>query len=118
MIVVRDVFQLRFGAAREAVALWQEALGTLRRSDAVRDARLLTDLTGQYYTLVFESSYDDLGAYEREMRSSLADPEWKAWYQRFVPLAEGGRREMFTVVGSGVPPLGTAAGAATATTRR
>lgn len=118
MIVVRDVFQLRFGAAREAVALWQEGIEFLRRSAAVRDARLLTDLSGQYYTLVLETTFDDLATYEREMRDSTGNPEWRAWYARFVPLAESGRREMFTVVGSTVPPLRTAAGAEAMTGRR
>ena len=108
MILVRDVFQLRFGAAREAVALWREGLEFLRRSGGARDVRLLTDLAGPYYTLVLESTYDSLSAYDRDMHEAMTD-EWRHWYARFVPLVQSGHREMFNVVGSEVPTLPQAA---------
>ena len=104
MILIRDVFQLRFGAAREAVALWREGLDFLRRGGLAKDVRLLTDLAGPYYTLVLESTYDDLSTFDREMHEAMTD-EWRAWYQRFVPLVQSGHREVFTIVGSEVPPL-------------
>jgi hypothetical protein len=110
------VFQLRFGRAREAVALWQEGLEILRRA-GVKDARLLTDLTGPYYTLVLETAHENVADFDASIHAEMADEEWRAWYARFVPLVEGGRREMFTVVGSQVPPLPTAAGRARAGTR-
>ena len=112
MILERNVFRLRFGAAREAVALWREGLGILRNSDALVDARLLTDLTGPYYTLVLEVTHDNLAAMEAAVRREGESAEWKAWYQRFVPLVESGYRELFTVVPSDAPSLpNTAAGA-------
>ena len=109
MILVRDVFQLRFGAAREAVALWREGLEFVRRSGVARDVRLLTDLAGPYYTLVLESSYESLTAYDREMHDAMGDDRWRAWYARFVPLVQSGHREMFSIVGAEVPPLPRAA---------
>jgi hypothetical protein len=118
MIVVRDVFQLKFGAAREAVALWQEGLDFMRQSDAVRDVRLLTDLTGDYYTLVLESTYDSLADYDATMRSSMGEASWKSWYARFSPLVDHGRRELFTVVGSVVPPAGAGQARAQSTVGR
>lgn len=108
MIVVRNVFQLRFGTAREALALWQEGLGFLRDASGVRDVRLLTDVTGPFYTLVLETSHDDLGRLEEDMRETFADPAWHAWYARFTPLVNSGHREVLSVVGSTAPPLPTA----------
>ena len=105
MILVRDVFRLHFGKAREATALLPEGLQFMRRSGEVREARALTDLTGPYYTLVLESTYEGLAAYEQSMGEGMSDPQWKAWYQRFTPLVESGYREMFTVVGADVPSL-------------
>lgn len=113
MIVVRDEFQLKFGVAREATSLFQEGMQFLRGSGAASDIRLLTDLTGHYYRLVLESTFADLATYEREMRAMMSDPQWKAWYARFIPLAQSGRREIFSVVGSAVPPLPSAATRAT-----
>ena len=109
MIVVRDVFQLKFGKAREAQALWEEGREFMRQGDKVKDMRLLTDLAGgPYYTLVMETAYDSLADFEGEMHEALND-EWRKWYQRFVPLVDGGHREIFNVVGKAVPPLPRAA---------
>jgi hypothetical protein len=100
MILVRNVFRLKFGKAREAIALCQEGLSVIRRSGMPGEARLLTDLTGPFYTLVLEMTHDSLADMEREARQEMGDQEWRAWYQRFVPLVESGYREMFTIVGS------------------
>ncbi|HEU4629353.1 MAG TPA: NIPSNAP family protein [Gemmatimonadaceae bacterium] len=118
MIVERNVFRLKFGAAREAVALWQEGLTTLRNAGATIDARLLTDLTGPYYTLVLELTHESLAAMETAAQREMDSPEWKAWYRRFVPLVESGYREIFTLVASAAPSLpGAEMGARAAGTR-
>lgn len=100
MIVVRDVFQLKFGAAREAVAVWKEGLSIIEGlSPKGASYRLLTDLIGaDYYTLVFESTYADMAEYERAGADVMGAKEWKEWYRRFVPLAVGGHREILNVV--------------------
>ena len=107
MILVRDIFQLRFGSARDAVALWQEGLQFIREGHGARDARVLTDLTGPYYTLVLETTYENLGEFESNGQRVMADARWREWYARFTPLVESGRREIFTVVGSSIPSLPT-----------
>jgi hypothetical protein len=97
MILVRDIFQLKFGKAREALAIWKEGTKILRKND-INVSRVLTDLTGQYYTLIMESTYDSLSAFDNAMKTEVASDEWKAHYQKFVPLVESGRREIFTIV--------------------
>lgn len=118
MIVVRNVFQLKFGKARDAIAVWQEGIGMMREKGIARESRLLTDATGPFYTLVMEETFDGLADIEREMQSITGDKEWRAWYDRFVPLVESGYREVFNVVGSSVPGLGSAASARAATAGR
>jgi hypothetical protein len=107
MIVVRDIFQLKFGKARDAIALLQEGLQFMRENsaNAPREARVLTDLTGQYYTIVLETVYDGLSAFETNAQSMMGDPKWKEWYARYTPLVDSGRREIFTLVGSAIPSL-------------
>jgi len=97
MILVRDIFQLKFGKAREALELMKEGKAILKKADYNVD-RMLTDLTGPYYTLVMESTYDSLTAYDKSMASESMSEEWKKIYQKFVLLVESGRREIFTVV--------------------
>ena len=97
MIVVRDVFQLRFGKAREARDLWKEGLKIAEKYE-MAPGRILTDLVGPAYTMVIETSYASLAEYEQTMSSALGMEEWREWYPKFVPLAESSRREIFTLV--------------------
>ena len=97
MIVVRDIFQLKFGKSRDAMAILKVGLNVIENSGHKPD-RLLTDMTGNYYTIVMESSFPSLADYESAISKSLSDPKWRDWYQKFTPLVESGRREIFTLV--------------------
>jgi hypothetical protein len=99
MIVVRNVFQLKFGKAREALAQWKDA-GKLfaRLGMPMERSRLLTDLTGPFYTLVHEMSLESLTEYEKLGQNVMGNEEWHRWYAGFSSLCEGGHREIFSVV--------------------
>jgi hypothetical protein len=84
MILLRDVFQLKFGKAREVH-------GETR-------SRAMVDLTGEFYTFVTEATYDSLAAFEKALKDVTARSEFRTWYQKFVPLVESGRHESYTVV--------------------
>ena len=98
MIVVRNVFQLKFGKAKDALALWKEGREIARRTGSVEKTRAMTDLVGPFYTLVMEEEFESLSAMEKAMERDMHVEEWKGWYQKFVPLVENGYREIFTVV--------------------
>jgi hypothetical protein len=100
MIVVRNVFRLKFGKSREAVALVKDGLAIQRKAMAGVDfsTRLLTDVTGPFYTLVLELTVADLATFEANAPRLFADKEWQANYQKMAPLVESGHREVFTVV--------------------
>ena len=95
MILVRDVFRLKFGKAREALAAWKE-MGEHARRVGMPPARILADLVGPYYTLVMETTAADLSTWEKEMRRGM-DEEFRALYQKFTPLIDSGYREIFTI---------------------
>ena len=98
MILVRDVFQLKFGKAKEAKALWEEGKEIARRVGYGAADRALVDLTGQYYTFVLESLHENLAAYEQSLGNTLGAEDWSQWYQKFASLVESGHREMFTLL--------------------
>lgn len=99
MIVVRNVFQLKFGKAREAVALMKEGVASQRRVLGEGfSARVLTDLTGPFYTLVLEVTAADFAAVESNMPRLFADKEFHANYQKMSELVESGYREVFNIV--------------------
>jgi len=99
MILVRDVFKLKFGAAREALAAFKE-IGEVARNAGFRSDsfRVLTDLVGSYYTLVLESTHPSLSDYEQMGRSTMSNESWRNAYQKFTPHVESGYREIFTIV--------------------
>ena len=98
MIIIRNVFRLKFGKAKEAVALFKEGIAIQRRLGVDLSHRLLTDLVGQYYTVVLELSVPNLTAFETTFPKVMSDKEWQAHYQKLTPLVESGYREIFNVV--------------------
>lgn len=96
MIIVRDVFRLHFGKAREATAKMKEGARLLQTAGAP-EPRLLTDVTGTYYTLVLETAHESLQSYEAFM-SGMSDEAWQKWYAGFTPLVREGYREIMQVV--------------------
>lgn len=100
MIVIRNVFRLKFGKSREAVALMKEGRAIEKRVMSGLDysSRVLTDVTGPFYTLVLELTVPDLATFEKNAPRLFGDKEWQANYQKVSPLVESGYREIFTLV--------------------
>ena len=98
MIVVRNVFRLKFGKAKEAVVLLKEGIAIQKRAGVEMNQRLMTDLVGAFYTLVLELTIPNMGALEANMPKVLGDKDWQANYQKFSDLVESGYREIFTIV--------------------
>ena len=100
MIVIRNVFRLKFGKAREAVALFKEGIAIQKRVGAGANfsTRLLTDVTGPFYTVVLEITVPDLGAFQNDAPKLMGDKEWQANYQKIAALVDSGSREIFTII--------------------
>jgi hypothetical protein len=100
MIVIRNVFQLKFGKAKEAVALLKEGLAIQKKamSGVEFSTRLLTDVTGPFYTVVLELTVPSLATFESYAPKLFGDKEWQAHYQKIGALMESGYREVFNVV--------------------
>jgi hypothetical protein len=61
---------------------------------------MLTDLVGSpYYTIVLETTYESMWEFEEAIKKVLKNQEWRALYNKIVPLTEKGRREILNVVG-------------------
>ena len=100
MVVIRNVFRLKFGKAREAVPLFKEGLAIQTKVGAGIDfsTRLLTDVTGPFYTVVLEITVPNMAAFEAAAPRLMGDKDWQANYQKMTPLVESGHREVFTIV--------------------
>jgi hypothetical protein len=98
MIVVRNVFRLKFGRSKEAVGLWKEGLALGKKLGfQSKSNRVLTDLVGPFYTVVFENTFESLSDFENAAKTLMPNPEWQAWYAKVSALTESGYREVFTI---------------------
>jgi hypothetical protein len=99
MIVVRNVFKLKFGKSKDAVAAFQKGIGHMQKvGPAGFSARMLTDLVSSFYTVVLELTFPSLAEYENTGKKMMASDEWKAWYETVIPFVESGHREIFSIV--------------------
>ncbi len=101
MLVVRDVFQAKYGRGDELVALFQELDGHWRaamRRLPFRSFRILTDASGTFFTVVTEMEVDNMAAWEGVVAQELALPQFADWFARMAPLVETGRREFYHLV--------------------
>ena len=98
MILVRNVFRLKFGKSREAVALMKEGIAIQKKLASGISPRLLTDLSGDFYTLVLELTVPSLATLEATQTQIMSDKDWQAHYQKFVPLVESGHREIYAII--------------------
>jgi len=98
MILVRDIFHLKFGKAKDAKTLLKDAQD-LNKKYGFDKSRALTDLvTGHSYTLVLESEWGSLADWENAMKLGLGAEDWQKWYQKFIPLVENAGREILNIV--------------------
>ena len=82
---------------KDALAISKD-MANLERKYGYSTSRVMTDLVGPYYTLIFESTYDSLENYEKALNNVMGAEDWSTWYQKFIPLVDSGRREIFKIV--------------------
>ena len=92
MLLVRQVFQAKYGRGDELVALFKEAQEQMRTSGTGaegddRSWRLLTDASGPFFTVVTEFEVENFAAWERWFEQTLAQREMGEWFGRMVELS-------------------------------
>lgn len=95
MIVVRNVFQARYGKSDQLVQLFKEA-DTIMPGG--RKYRLMTDLSGPFFTVVTEAEYESLSAWEADLQNTFSDNRFADWFERMMQLVESGSREFYNLV--------------------
>jgi hypothetical protein len=95
MILVRGVFHAKYGKGDELVQLLKEG-NSMWPSSSI--ARIMTDLSGPFFTVISEAEYDSFNAWEAEAQVVFSDSRFAAWFERMVPLVESGSREFYNLV--------------------
>jgi hypothetical protein len=95
MIIVRGVYQAKYGKGDELVQLFKEGNDLF---PGMNNSRIMTDLSGQFFTVVTEAEYASFSEWEADAQKIFSDNRFAAWFERMVPLVDGGRREFYTLV--------------------
>ena len=99
MVVARQVFQAKYGRGDELVALFKELNARLQEGGGTAPRfRILTDVSGPFFTVVTEAEVETLAAWEGGFQEAMRQPWMEEWFGRMTPLVESGRREFYAVV--------------------
>ena len=102
MLLVRQVFQAKYGQGDDLVALFQEYNARIREASEVSELtpqfRILTDASGPFFTVVTELEMENFAAWEGGFREAMERPWMGEWLGRMMPLVESGSREFYTIV--------------------
>jgi hypothetical protein len=98
MILVRDIFQLRFGRIDQAVDLFRRMRDMASQHGARPHSHAaLTDISGTMYTFVHELTCGSLREWD-EVRSMFFDqPGFPEWFREFQLIVQSGRQEFLTI---------------------
>jgi hypothetical protein len=97
MILVGQTFQAKYGRGDELVALFKE-LHTRAEFPHRDAARILTDASGRFFTVITEYETESLGAWEATFAQLMAHPEMGAWFGRMMDVTESGSRDFYNIV--------------------
>lgn len=94
MIVVRNTFIAKPGSASKLAAQLKEAAASAKDLKY----RILTDLTGQFNTVVMEFEAKNTGEFEARMAEYQAEGAFRDKMKGYTDLYVTGTREIFQVV--------------------
>lgn len=64
---------------------------------AFREARLLTDASGTFFTVVIETEFESMAEWEAAFASLMSTPDTGAMNERMNELVRSGRREFYRI---------------------
>jgi hypothetical protein len=98
MILVRLVFQAKWGQAQEVIDRFTQNAEMMRRivGPNVR-ARILSDLSGPFHTVVQEMEVESLAEWERIRAATFENPEFQEVQAGSDPPFVSGRTEFYTI---------------------
>lgn len=93
MILARQVFQVKYGHMNEVLAAFK-AMGT---NMPMQNTRVLTDISGNNFTLVIETKAESVDAYLKALQAMFQDSGQAGMEDTFTQNIESGSREFYTI---------------------
>jgi hypothetical protein len=100
MIQIRDILQVKFGKIDQAVELFtQLSVPVAQRVVLGQHFEVLTDITGQMYSLVNEFVVENMTEFTEMRDKQFSHPEFERWFKQFQLFVDGGQREYYNIEG-------------------
>jgi len=96
MYVIRDVFKTKAGKGKEFAAKGKTLMQYLP-TEGIRARRVLSDVVGAYWTIVFEVEVEKLETYFNMMNTRPENPKAEEAMKGYEALVESGYREIFKI---------------------
>jgi hypothetical protein len=98
MIQVRDTYRIKFGKIDQAVDQFNRLARDVPAWPKGRDRyEVLTDLSGEMFTLVTALHMPSLAEWEAAMPTLVGSPQYQTWFKDFKQFVEDGERCFFVV---------------------
>ncbi len=94
MIIVRDVYQAKYGRGSELVAVLKEFTAIFGKQ---YPQRVMSDASGPFFTIVQETEVASLAEWEKVSQRVFSSKEFEPWFSRWLTLVESGRREFYNL---------------------
>ena len=95
MILVRQVFQVKFGQMDNVLAAFKAASEQVQSSSNI--SRVLTDISGNNFTLVLETKAESMDAYWEGLQASFQNSELAEQMNTMMQSIKSGHKEFFTI---------------------
>jgi len=94
MILVRQVYHLKFGMSDQAVMLLKDLL-----QEFMPDSRamILSDISGRDFTVVLEGEFESLQSWEEQRQEGYQRPEFAEWFGQFQDVVETSFTEIYNI---------------------
>ena len=98
MIMVRTVFRTKWGKANEVVQGMKEMMNSGAMSGGAQNQKavLMTDLSGEFHTVVMEARFESLAAYEQFRAKMFSSDEFQDNQEEDDTILSG-RQEYYTI---------------------
>jgi hypothetical protein len=94
MLIIRNCFVAKPGQASKLAAQLKEASKVAQ----IGNARILTDVTGEFNRVVLEFEIANIGEFEARMRDYQTNEQFKEKMKGYTDLWETGHREILRTV--------------------
>ena len=95
MVIARDVFQIKVGQMDNVLGLLKQAQEGSAGSGNI--SRILTDISGNHFTLIIESSGESVDTIRDKMMASFNEPEMAKYMGAMMQYIESGHRTYYSV---------------------